>query len=52
MNKIEYIKLKRILGKYFKQEKHIDEQFVYDAIEIVIKSRKFKSMIDDINVLK
>lgn len=50
MNKLEYVKIKKSLEKYFKQEKYIDEQFIYDTIELIVKYRKFNSMIDNINV--
>lgn len=50
MNKVEYIKLKNMLNKYFKKEMYIDEKFIYDAIEIIVKSRKLDSMINDVNI--
>ncbi len=50
MKKIEYIRIKRILENYFKYDKYIDEQFIYEMIEIIVKSRKFNSMINNVNI--
>lgn len=50
MNKIEYLKIRRILENYFKSGKYIDDKFIYEIIEIVAKSRKFNSMIDNVNI--
>lgn len=50
MNKFEYYKLKNIIKKYFKKENFFDEQIIYDIIELIIKHRKYNSMINTINV--
>lgn len=50
MNKIEYLKIKKIIDKYFKNNQCFDKQVIYDIIELIIKTRKYDSMIDSVNV--
>ncbi|MBP3461133.1 MAG: hypothetical protein J6K21_01820 [Bacilli bacterium] len=51
MNKLELLKIRSILERKMKNEQYLDEKSIYDIIEIIIKQRKFKSMIDNINLL-
>ena len=50
MNKIEYLKIKKVIDKYFKNNQCFDKQVIYDIIELIIKTRKYDFMIDSVNV--
>lgn len=51
MKKLDYIRLKKSIEKYFKNEQYFDEQFIYDITELIIKSRKYNFLIDNTNIL-
>lgn len=51
MEKLEKLRLRKSIGKYFKNGQIFDENFIYDMAELIIKNRKYKSMINNINVL-
>lgn len=50
MVNLEKFKLRGNIEKYFENEQCFDKKIIYDMIELIIKSRKYNSLIDDINI--
>lgn len=51
MENLEKFKLRKSIEKYFKNEQCFDKKIIYDIVELIIKYRKYNSMINDVNVL-